>query len=63
MMVTCVRIQMFPQMGALLETLSAHGARVPAVPAMNSQYVGLDVAIAGEELETDSTSMLIADLA
>ena len=53
---------MLSEMGALLEPLAAHGARVPAVPAMDPQDVGLDVAIAGEQLQADSASVLVTDV-
>ena len=59
---TCVRVEMFPQMGALLESLAAHRARVPTVPAMDAQNMGLHVGVPREELEANATSMFITDL-
>lgn len=58
-----MRVEMLPQMGALLEALAAHGAGVAPVSTMDSQNVRLDVAVAGEQLEADTTGMFITDLA
>ncbi len=57
-----MRVQVFSQMGALLEPLAAHGARISAVATMHSEDVGLDVAVPRKELEADAAGVLVADL-
>ena len=61
-MLTCVRIEMFPQMCALLETLATHGARIPSVTTVYAQNVSFDVRVAREQLQANAAGMFITDL-
>lgn len=49
-------------MGALFEPLSTHRAGVASISAMDSEDVRLHVGVAREQLETDATGVLVADV-
>ncbi len=49
-------------MRALLETFTAHGTRVSTVTTVNPQDVSLDVAVSGEELQTNPAGVLVTDI-
>jgi hypothetical protein len=57
-----VSVEVLAEVGALLEPLAAHGARVPAVAAVHPQDVRLDVAVAREQLQADPARVLVADV-
>ena len=58
-LLTGMCVQVFSEMCALFEPFAAHCARVSPVPAVHPQDVGLDVTVAGEQLEADPTSVLV----
>ena len=58
-LLTGMCVQVFSEMCALFEPFAAHCAWVSPVPAVHPQDVGLDVTVAGEQLEADPTSVLV----
>ena len=59
---TCVRVEMLPQMCALLETLATHGTGVPSVTTVYTQNVSFNVRVAREQLQANAAGMFITDL-
>lgn len=53
-------VQVFSEMCALFEPLSAHCAWVPPVAAVDAKDVGLDVGVSGEQFEANTTRVLVA---
>ena len=54
---------MLSQVGTLLKPFPTHGAGISAVTTMHAQDVSLDVAVSSEELEADTTRMLVSNFA